>query len=136
MRHLDRGLRCRESLPDELLVDLQQAGIRVLRVIVSAIIALAPLVAMAADAPEYKLTIRDHKFSPPELVIPANTRIKLTVDNQDATAEEFESHELDREKIVTGNASVSLSIGPLKPGRYPFFGDFHQDTAQGVVVAK
>jgi plastocyanin len=107
-----------------------------LRIVLSAIVALVPLVAIAADEPEFKLTIHDHRFSPAELVIPANTRIKLVVDNQDATAEEFESHQLDREKIVTGNASVNVSIGPLRPGRYAYFGDFHQATAQGMLIAK
>jgi plastocyanin len=107
-----------------------------LRIVLSVIVALVPLAASADDVPEYKLTIHNHRFSPAELVIPANTRIKLVVDNQDATAEEFESHQLDREKIVTGNASINVSISPLKPGRYAYFGDFHQDTAHGVLIAK
>jgi hypothetical protein len=106
------------------------------RIVLSAIVAFIPFAALAADAPEFKLTIHEHRFAPVELVIPANTRIKLVIDNQDPTAEEFESHELDREKIVTGNASVSVSIGPLKPGRYAYFGDFHQETAQGVLVVR
>ena len=56
--------------------------------------------------------------------------------NRDATPEEFESNELNREKIVTGNGTITILLGPLEPGRYPFFGDFHQETAQGVLIAK
>lgn len=107
-----------------------------LRIVLSALVALAPLAAAAADMPEYKLTIKDHRFAPAELTIPANTKVKLIVVNLDATAEEFESHELNREKIVTGNASINVYVGPLKAGRYPYFGDFHQDTAQGVLIAR
>jgi plastocyanin len=107
-----------------------------LRIVLSALVALAPLAAAAADMPEYTLTIKDHRFTPAELAIPANTKVKLIVVNQDATPEEFESHELNREKVVTGNASINVYIGPLKAGRYPYFGDFHQDTAQGALIAR
>lgn len=89
-----------------------------------------------AEIQEYALVLRDHRFVPAQLTIPANTKVKLLVINEDATPEEFESHELNREKIVTGKGKISVYIGPLKPGRYPFFGEFHMDTAQGVVIAK
>ena len=91
--------------------------------------------ASAADF-EAKLAIRDHKFDPAELVVPAGTKIKLVIENQDATPEEFESNELHREKVVVGKGTITLILGPLDAGRYPFFGDFHQETAQGVVVVK
>jgi len=89
-----------------------------------------------AEVKEYKLTLRDHKFVPAQLTIPANTKVKLLVVNEDATPEEFESHELNREKIVMGKGKISVYVGPLKPGRYPFFGEFHMKTAQGVLIAK
>jgi hypothetical protein len=89
-----------------------------------------------ADVQEYKLVIRDHRFVPAQLVIPANTKVKLLVVNEDSTPEEFESHELNREKIVTGKGKITVFVGPLKPGKYPFFGEFHMKTAQGVLVAK
>jgi hypothetical protein len=84
----------------------------------------------------FKLTIRNHRFEPAELVVPAAQKIKLEIDNQDATAEEFESYELNREKVVPPKAKVVIFVGPLKPGRYPFFGDFNKDTAKGVLIAK
>jgi plastocyanin len=91
--------------------------------------------AQAADY-EVKLAIRDHKFDPAELTVPAGTKIKLLIENQDATPEEFESNELNREKVVVGKGTITVILGPLDAGRYPFFGDFHQETAQGVVIAK
>jgi len=85
---------------------------------------------------EAHLTIREHKFEPAELTVPAGQKIKLLVENQDATPEEFESNELNSEKIVVGKGTITVFLGPLDAGRYPFFGDFHQETAQGVLVAR
>jgi plastocyanin len=85
---------------------------------------------------EAHLSIREHKFEPAELTVPAGRKIKLLVQNQDATPEEFESTELNREKIVVGKGTIVVFLGPLDAGRYPFFGDFHQETAQGVLIAK
>jgi len=96
---------------------------------------LLPGLASAADL-EYTLTIRDHRFDPAELHVPAGKKIKLFIDNRDATAEEFESYELNREKVIPAKSKFSVFIGPLAPGRYPFFGDFHQQTAKGVIVAE
>lgn len=93
-------------------------------------------VPVLANADPYRLVIKNHRYEPTELLVPAGKRVKLIVDNQDNTPEEFESYSLNREKIVPGSARVVVYIGPLEPGRYKFFGDFHQDTAQGSVVAK
>jgi plastocyanin len=89
-----------------------------------------------AQEAEAKLAIRDHKFEPAELSVPAGKKVKLVIDNQDPTAEEFESYELNREKVVPPKEKVTVFVGPLKPGRYPFFGDFHKGTAQGILIAK
>ena len=90
----------------------------------------------AEPVAEYKLTIRDHRFVPAEITIPAKTKVKLIIINEDASPEEFESHELNREKIVTGKGRITVFVGPLKPGRYPFFGEFNPKTAQGVLIVK
>jgi hypothetical protein len=91
---------------------------------------------VSAEVKEYKLIIRDHRFVPSEIVVPANTKVKLVIVNEDSTPEEFESHELNREKVVTGRGTISVFIGPLKPGRYPFFGEFNARTAQGAVIVR
>ena len=97
---------------------------------------LLGLPALAADnTPEFALTIKNHRFVPAELKVPANQRVRLVIENQDATPEEFESHSLNREKLVPPGAKVSVFIGPLQPGRYEFYGEYHEDTAKGVIVA-
>lgn len=90
---------------------------------------------MAADL-EVALAIKDHRFEPSEIKVPANQRVRLSVHNQDNSAEEFESKSLKREKVIPAGAKAAILIGPLKPGRYEFFGEFHEATARGVVVAE
>ncbi|MCC7305314.1 MAG: cupredoxin domain-containing protein [Alphaproteobacteria bacterium] len=97
-------------------------------------LALTTLQAMAAQ--EYTITIKDHKFSPETLQIPAGEKVKLTIVNNDPSPEEFESYELNREKIIGGNSKGVVFIGPLEPGSYPYFGEFNMDTAKGTIVAK
>lgn len=103
--------------------------------ILIALLAAASVSAWAADT-DYTLAIRDHRFEPAELRVPAGQKIKLVVHNQDATPEEFESHELNREKVIPAGARASIFVGPLKPGRYPFVGEFHEKTARGVLIVE
>lgn len=103
-------------------------------VIITAALISAPA-AIAADS-AYTLVIQDHRFQPAELAVPTGQKIRLTVENRDSTPEEFESYDLNREKIIAGKSSTTIYIGPLAPGRYRFFGEFNPKTAQGVIVAK
>ncbi|MFV8816545.1 cupredoxin domain-containing protein [Haliea sp. E17] len=90
----------------------------------------------AAGAPVVELEIRDKLFHPAEITIPAHTKVQLIVYNRDATPEEFESYELNREKVIVGGRSAKIFIGPLEPGVYPFFGEFNPRTAQGRVIVE
>lgn len=96
--------------------------------------------ALAAEAkdgvPTYEIIIKEHKFQPPELRIAAGVKVKLVVKNQDRTPEEFESHDFNREKIIPGGKQAIIFVGPLKPGSYSFFGEFHPETAQGRLIAE
>lgn len=89
-----------------------------------------------ADVPEFSLSIKAGQFVPAELQLPAGVKIKLLVHNDDNTPAEFESRELNREKIVPAHSTVSVYIGPLSVGDYPFFDDFHPETSKGHVVVK
>jgi len=101
--------------------------------VVVCLVCTAPVL---ADKPVFKLEISNHLFTPSELVIPANTKVKLMVYNLDATSEEFESYELNREKVIMGERKAVIFVGPLSPGEYPFFGEFHPETAQGKIIAE
>ena len=101
-------------------------------------IALAALgvASVPARAQEFNLVIRNHKFEPAEIRVPAGKRVSIYVSNEDATPEEFDSTALKVEKIIPGKSKGLVRIGPLDPGRYEFMGEFHADTAKGVVVAE
>jgi hypothetical protein len=103
-----------------------------------ALLLLSALLAPSAPAavPEYTIRIKDHLFFPAELEVPAGTKVRLLVINEDATPEEFESYEMNREKVIPGGTRAVIFIGPLKPGTYPFFGEFYPKTAQGRIIAK
>ena len=90
--------------------------------------------AAAAQNAGSTLTIQNHQFVPPELTIPANTKVELIVRNQQPTPAEFESSSLHREKIVPPGGQISVFVGPLDPGRYEFFDDFNQSTRGFLVV--
>jgi len=96
----------------------------------TALVLAAP--ALAGEA--YTLTLKDHVFVQETLTVPAGVEFSLIVVNQDSGAEEFESHDLHIEKIVTGGKSITLAIGPLDPGTYNFVGEFHEDSAHGTLI--
>lgn len=96
---------------------------------------LYPALSLAADL-EMGLTIKDHQFIPAEFKVPAGIKVKLMVSNTDSTPEEFESHQLNREKLIAGNAKATIYVGPLTPGKYSFWGEFNENTARGVIVAE
>ncbi len=110
-----------------------------LALITAPLVALAAVVvALAAPAfaqePTVTITIKDHQFVPGEVPIPAGVRVELTIRNEQATPVEFESASLHREKVVPPGGSASVFVGPLQPGRYEFFDDFHPASRGFLVV--
>jgi plastocyanin len=91
--------------------------------------------AQAADPAPVAISIRDHQFVPAEVTVPAGAKVELQIRNEQATAAEFESNQMRREKVIPPGGTVSVYIGPLNPGRYEFFDDFHPAT-RGAVVAR
>ena len=100
------------------------------------ILALAVMATPAlADAP-IPVTLKDHKFYPNVIHVKANQPSIIALTNKDAQAEEFDSTSLKVEKVVAGNSSGNVRLRALAPGRYPFMGEYHSATAQGVVIAQ
>ncbi len=92
--------------------------------------------AFAAGEPELGVVIENNRFTPDRIEVPAGKKVKVNIENRDATAEEFESNELRIEKVIPGKGKGVVYVGPLKPGEYKFVGEFHEGTAKGVIVAK
>jgi hypothetical protein len=90
----------------------------------------------AAQSPSASLVIRNHRFEPEQITVPADQKVELHIKNADPTPEEFESTDLRREKVVPAGEEIVVYVGPLRPGRYEFFGDFNPKTARGHLVAQ
>ena len=96
---------------------------------------LAVTVTAWADVPSVSLAIKNQGFAPQEISVPAGTKLLFLISNQDDLPAEFESYDLSREVVVPAHGQVKVYIGPLDPGRYRFFNDFHQSSEGWVVVA-
>ena len=105
-----------------------------------AIVALVLLgVAMARpaagdDAINIAIAIKDHKFMPSEVTAPAGRKLRITVRNEDGATSEFESSDFHREKVVVAGGEITVYVGPLDPGSYEFFDDFHPQTRGHLVI--
>jgi len=110
----------------------------IVRLIVNLVLGVCiwlPVLCLAQTEPANTILIKNHQFNPSQLSVPAGQKLQITVDNQDPTPEEFESFDLDREQVVEGNKKIIVYIGPLKPGTYKYWADFHKDST-GVIVAQ
>ena len=92
--------------------------------------------AIAEDLTNINVTIKDHRFSPSEIHVPAGKPTQLTITNEDSTAEEFDSSALKVEKVIAGGRTATVRLRPLGAERFPFMGEYHADTAQGVVISE
>jgi hypothetical protein len=92
--------------------------------------------AVAEDLTNIDVTIKDHRFSPSEIHVSVGKPTMLTIKNEDPTPEEFDSSALKVEKVIVGGRSATVRLRPLGAGRYPFMGEYHPDTAQGVVISE
>lgn len=98
--------------------------------------ALALALAAPAGAAEFNITLKNHRFTPSTIKVKAGTTNVIILKNEDSTADEFDSESLKTEKVVAGGGTGKIRLRPLAPGRYPFMGEFHAKTAQGVVIAE
>lgn len=92
--------------------------------------------ARAEEPPTIEITIKDHRFSPAEIHVPSGKQVILRITNADDTVEEFDSVALQVEKVIVAGHYATVRLHPLGPGRFPFMGEFHAETAQGVVVSE
>ena len=108
---------------------------RALLVLVLACLCLTAANAAGADR-EIPLTIEKNRFQPDEVKVKAGAPFVLVVTNKDATPEEFESKELRIEKVIPGGKTMKIRVRALKPGSYPFVGEYHEATAKGRIIAE
>lgn len=104
--------------------------------IFSFLLSISAVSAVYAETEVYSLILEKHVFTPSELTIPANKKVRIAIENKDSTAEEFDSFDLNRERVIFPYKTATIFVGPLPPGRYDFFGEFHPQSAQGVIVVE
>jgi heme/copper-type cytochrome/quinol oxidase subunit 2 len=95
-----------------------------------------PAPGSADDVLNIPVTLKDHQFTPAEIHVPQGKPVVLTITNADPTAEEFDSSALKIEKVIAGGTYGTVRLRPLGPGRYPFMGEYHSDTAKGAVISE
>ncbi len=100
-----------------------------------AALALFSALSRATELPVYRLTLQDHLFFPSQLLVPAGVKFKLLIANKDRSSEEFDSFDLNREKVIFAGSEAVIYVGPLREGSYEFFGEYHPATARGVLKA-
>ncbi|MFO1247618.1 MAG: cupredoxin domain-containing protein [Alphaproteobacteria bacterium] len=89
----------------------------------------------SADEP-IVVHLKNHKFSPSVIKVKANKPAMIQLFNDDDSADEFDSSALKIERVVPGHNKANIRLRALAPGKYPFMGEFHAATAQGVVIAE
>jgi plastocyanin len=102
--------------------------------VLAALLVTALATAAFADDPVVTITLKDHQFEPSEVPVPAGSKVKLQVSNEQSTTAEFESRVLHFEKIVTAGGQITVFVGPLNPGSYEFYDDFHSATRGHLIV--
>ena len=100
------------------------------------VVMLLVAVGVASALDEIPVTIENNRFSPDEIKVKAGAPFVLVVTNKDKAPEEFESKELRIEKVVPAGKTLKINVRALKPGTYPFIGEYHQQTAKGRIVAE
>ena len=102
-----------------------------------AFLTLAPSHVNAADPPaEFTLTIEKNRFHPDVITVKAGAPFVLVITNKDKTPEEFDMQQPRIEKVIPAGKTVRLKMPALKPGSYPFVGEYHAETAKARIVAQ
>jgi hypothetical protein len=101
-----------------------------------ALASFASLVAKAADPVTYEITLKNQKFAPAELKVPAGTPFIIKLKNGNDAPAEFESKDMKFEKVVAGHTEVVVKVKALPKGTFKFVDEYHEDTALGTVVAE
>jgi plastocyanin len=87
-----------------------------------------------AEDKKYLIELKNNTFEPAILIIPAHKKVKIKIINLDNEPEEFDSFDLNREKVLFPNKTATIYVGPLAPGEYTYFGEFHPNLAKGKIV--
>ena len=92
--------------------------------------------AVAADPADIPIVIEKNRFQPDVIKVKAGAPFVLVITNKDKGPEEFDMAQPRIEKVIPGGKTVRLKMPALKPGKYPFVGEYHSETAKATIVAE
>ena len=90
---------------------------------------------LAAD-PEIPLVIEKNRFEPDVIKVKAGAPFVLVITNKDKGPEELDMQQPRIEKVIPSGKTVRLKMPALKPGKYPFVGEYHSETAKATIIAE
>ena len=90
----------------------------------------------AQPAPEIPLVIEKNRFQPDLIKVKAGQAFVLVITNRDKGPEELDMKQPRIEKVIPAGKTVRLKMPALKPGNYPFVGEYHSETAKATIVAE
>jgi hypothetical protein len=102
------------------------------KIVIALLLMATPALADAST----EVHLKGHKFYPSTIKVKANQPSMIVLHNDDDSADEFDSSSLKIEKVVPGHDKGNIRVRPLAPGKYPFMGEYHAATAQGMVIAE
>lgn len=112
------------------------------RFVIPAVALAAALAAAAAPSraagpvAEIPLVLEKNRWQPDVIKVKAGVPFVLVITNKDAGPEEFDMPVPRIEKVIMGGKTVKVRMPALKPGTYPFLGEFHSETAKAKIVAE
>ena len=91
---------------------------------------------LAADPSEIPLVIEKNRFEPDVIKVKAGAPFVLVITNKDKGPEELDMAQPRIEKVIPAGKTMKVRIPALKPGKYPFVGEYHAETAKATIVAE
>ncbi len=107
-----------------------------LRRALALLIAAFALVAGAQELPTFEISMKDGRFSPERLEVPAGKRVKLVLKNEGRTPAEFENLSMRVEKVLAPGVTSFVVLHNLRPGEYRFIDEFHPQGGSVTLVAQ
>ncbi len=92
--------------------------------------------AQQQELPSFHIVVKDGRFAPDRVEVPAGRRVKLTLQNDGPGSLEFENDEMHIEKVLSAGARSFVILPPLKPGEYDFVDEFNPITGELKVIVK
>jgi heme/copper-type cytochrome/quinol oxidase subunit 2 len=129
-------LNLKETEPAMTSIPFRTSAAKTLGATIASLAMFATFAAPSSADDASMLRFSRGTVEPAQLMLPANTPVKLQVTNAGDSAVEFEAFELHRERVVQPGQTITVNIPRLAPGTYQFVDDFSHGSTSGEIVAR